>query len=111
MSGHTHDDSEVVIMVCDALGIPDHSTPVEIVAAVAALKSMSDPLFRFTGRAVGYDTSGYAHTRWDRAQAVSVLASTKAEAGKKVFAMLGKHWRHGFSWTVKWDSISEELQP
>lgn len=70
---------------------------------------MSTPLFRFKGRYVSHDPEGYFHTRWDRANPVSVLAHSKDEAGKKLWAMLGEAPQHR-TWTVMWDSIDEELQ-
>lgn len=67
------------------------------------------PLFRFKGRYVSYDPTGYFYTRWDRANPVSVLARSKDEAEKKLWAMLGAAPR-GQAWTAIWDSIDEELQ-
>lgn len=68
-----------------------------------------DPLFRFTGEYVDKDPTGYAMTRWDLATPVSVLASTKAEAAQKVWAMLGEPPR-GRSWALRWSRISEVRQ-
>lgn len=74
---------------------------------------MSEPLFTFTGRATGSDPEGYYYPRWDRAQAISVIASTKAEATTKARAMLGIHPRFGIAhrnisgWGIVWDTVSE----
>lgn len=77
--------------------------------------------FRFTGRATGSDPEGYYYPRWDRAQPVSVLAKTKAEALTKAKALLGTHPRFGRSgfgdrrdcwgWDLTWDSIDEVAEP
>jgi hypothetical protein len=70
--------------------------------------------FRFKGRATGSDPTGYYYPRWDRAQPISVLAETKAEATQKAFVMLGTHPRHGSwrtpnsGWAIIWDSMDEE---
>lgn len=80
---------------------------------------MSDePRYRFKGRAVGQDPTGYFYPRWDLAQPISVLASTRQEATNKAFALLGTHPRFGVSgfgdrrdtpgWGLKWDRIEEE---
>lgn len=58
--------------------------------------------FRFRGRYIAWDE----HTRWDRATPVSVLAATKGEAQKKLWAMLGR-CEAGYHWRVYWDSIDE----
>lgn len=68
--------------------------------------------FKFTGRAAGSDPTGYVYVRWDRAQQVSVLAETRAEATTKALAMLGtnprwgNHRNHG--WALRWDSVEEQ---
>lgn len=62
--------------------------------------------FRFKGRYIQSDDRGYYYRRWDEAIHVSVLASTKGEAEKKLWAMLGK-CRFGWHWVVQWDSIDE----
>lgn len=79
---------------------------------------MSDTQFRFRGRATGVDPTGYYYPRWDKAQPISVLATTKSVATQKALAMLGTHPRFGTSgfgdhrdnhgWGIKWDSIEEE---
>lgn len=70
---------------------------------------MSDsPIFRFKGRAVTVDDSGYYYARWDIATPIEVLASTRPEANEKAFAMLGGSNRRGFSWRIKWDSMAED---
>lgn len=56
-----------------------------------ASESTSKTVYRFKGRATGEDPTGYYHPRWDRAVPVSVLATTRAEATSKAFAMLGTH--------------------
>ena len=70
------------------------------------------PQFRFKGRATGSDPSGYYYPRWDHAQKVSVVATTKDEANNKAWAMLGRHPRHGSfrstGWAIIWDKIDEE---
>jgi hypothetical protein len=83
----------------------------------AAAELSAEPVFVFSGRATGRDPEGYYHPRWDRAQAVSVTASTKAEATKKALAMLGLHPRHGRQgfghhptepgWAILWDAVSQ----
>lgn len=60
---------------------------------------MVEVLFRFTGRYVAVDPTGYYYERWDRAQPVSVIARTKTEASQKLWAMLGKCPRTGFQWS------------
>ena len=75
-------------------------------------------MFRFKGRATGADPHGYYYPRWDLAQAVSVLAETKAEATSKALKMLGTHPQFGTSgfgdsrdtpgWAIIWDSCDEE---
>ena len=67
---------------------------------------MSDPIFRFTMRAVPADTSGYYHPRWDTAQKLTVLAGTRKEASEKVTAMLGEV-RSGYQWIFAFDQIDE----
>lgn len=71
---------------------------------------MSDqkPQFEFDLRITARDLSGYYHPRWDRAERVTVRASTKGEAFTKAFAMLGDCPRgHGWCWTGITDSIRE----
>lgn len=69
--------------------------------------------YKFVGRATGVDPEGYYVTRWDLAEAVSVIASTKTEATQKACEILGTHpqfgsWRTPNSgWGIKWDSIEE----
>lgn len=75
------------------------------------------PTFRFNGRAVGQDPTGYYYARWDRAEPISVLAKSRQEATNKAFAMLGTHPRFGTSgfgdgrdtpgWGLRWDSAEE----
>ena len=71
------------------------------------------PRYKFIGRATGVDPEGYFFPRWDRAQAVSVIASTKGEANRKARELLGTHPRFGSwrtpnsGWGIKWDSIEE----
>lgn len=67
---------------------------------------MSDPIFRFTMRAVPADTSGYYHPRWDTAQKLTVLAGTRKEASEKATAMLGGV-RSGYKWIFGFDQIDE----
>ena len=71
-------------------------------------KARTEGRFRFKGRAVTVDDSGYYYARWDTATPVEALASTRDEAFEKAFAMLGESDRRGFSWRIKWDSIEEE---
>ena len=71
---------------------------------------MSEGLFRFVGRAVVRDESGYHHARWDKAKPVEVLASTRAEATEKAVEMLGDPQRRGWSWALRWDSMREERE-
>lgn len=66
------------------------------------------PVFRFVGRAVISDDTGYYFARWDRAQKISVLASNRLEANRKAFAMLGESNRRGWSWELRWDRVDEE---
>lgn len=68
----------------------------------------AEGMFRFKGRAVTVDDSGYYYARWDIATPIETLASTRDEANEKSFAMLGDSDRRGFSWRIKWDSIEEE---
>lgn len=72
------------------------------------LKDAGKPVFRFKGRAVEADDSGYYHARWDISTSIEVLASTRDEAKEKAFAMLGGSNRRGYSWRIKWGSIEEE---
>lgn len=75
-------------------------------------------IFRFKGRATGSDPEGYYHPRWDQAQSLSVVASTRSEATRKALVMLGTHPRFGRSgfgdrrdtpgWAIRWASIDEE---
>lgn len=52
--------------------------------------------------AVEKDNEGYYVTRWDRAIPVEVEAETRAEAFKKLWAILGDAPRgRGWSWTAK----------
>ena len=68
----------------------------------------AEGMFRFKGRAVTVDDSGYYYARWGIATPIETLASTRDEANEKSFAMLGDSDRRGFSWRIKWDSIEEE---
>ncbi|GAA1148752.1 hypothetical protein GCM10009651_36600 [Microbacterium natoriense] len=79
---------------------------------------MTEPLFRFKGRATGSDPEGYYYPRWDRAQPISVIAPTKRAATLKALALLGTHPRFGRSgfgdrrdtsgWAIVWDSFDED---
>lgn len=67
---------------------------------------MSDPIFRFTMRAVPADTSGYYRPRWDTAEKMTVLGGTRKEATEKAEAMLGEV-RSGYKWIFDFDQIDE----
>lgn len=64
------------------------------------------PLFRFNTRIVESDPTGYYMTRWDRSQAVSVIAHNRDEAFRKVRTMMGEPTRHS-AWAVRIDSAEE----
>lgn len=62
--------------------------------------------FRFEMRAAERDVTGYCHTRWDQAQAITVLATTREEAMEKAERVLGEPHR-GYCWVYAFDNISE----
>lgn len=59
-------------------------------------------LFKF--RVAEADSSGYFHTRWDRATPVSVIADSKPEALAKVWTIMGEA-RNGRRWTADMQSV------
>ena len=67
----------------------------------------SKPIFRFHGRAVQADNSGYYFVRWDRAQDISVLASTRQQASNKAVDMLGPANDRHQHWRIIWERIDE----
>ena len=67
---------------------------------------MSEPIFRFTMRAVPADTSGYYRPRWDKAEKMTVLGGTRKEAMEKAVTMLGEV-RSGRKWIFEFDQIDE----
>jgi hypothetical protein len=67
---------------------------------------MSDPIFRFTMRAVPADTSGYYRPRWDTAEKMTILGGTRKEAMEKAVTMLGEV-RSGRKWIFEFDRIDE----
>lgn len=70
---------------------------------------MTEPTYRFKGRSIDADPSGYYYPRWDKARKLSVLARTKDEATEKALIMLGTPPQHR-AWSLIWDSVDEEMQ-
>jgi len=64
------------------------------------------PLFRFTGRFVTSDPSGYVVTDWGGARSVTALAENWEEAIEKIRAALGPPPREK-KWSITFDSIDE----
>lgn len=65
-------------------------------------------MFEFAIRATEKDPAGYYFPRWDQAEKLTVKAGTKAEAIKKVKAVLGEAGdRRGWSWAITVDSMKE----
>lgn len=60
----------------------------------------------FNFRFVESDITGYYYTNWKKAVPVSIKASTKQEAIKKIKEALGKP-RIGYCWNYTLDSITE----
>lgn len=68
----------------------------------------NEPSFEFDIIAVGSDPSGYYYPRWDKAQKLTVIASTKSQAYKIAITVLGKEPR-GWDWTLKFDQIRQQV--
>lgn len=62
--------------------------------------------YQFIMRVAERDRTGYYHTRWDLAQEMTVIATTRQEAMCKAEAVLGNP-RDGRVWTFKFGMISE----
>lgn len=112
-SPYTPDEAELIgcwARAAQRAGRHAHYAEDEARRGIAKIKSdaRAEGMFRFKGRAVTVDDSGYYYARWDIATPIETLASTRDEANEKSFAMLGDSDRRGFSWRIKWDSIEEE---
>lgn len=68
--------------------------------------TVAEPQFDFDLRLTLGDSEGYYVTRWDRAQSITVRASTKQEAINKAAKALGDAPR-GKYWTAVCDGIRE----
>lgn len=67
----------------------------------------TEPSFEFNIRAVAVDPTGYYLPRWDKAQKLTVIASTKSQAYKIAINVLGKAPR-GWDWILKFDQIRQQ---
>ena len=65
--------------------------------------------FKFDGKIVTADTTGYYHPRWDQATPITVYADTRDAATKKAIAVMPPT-RRGWKWTVEWEHITEVTQ-
>lgn len=116
MTSNPYTPDETELLDCYAASLHEHAGEDYTTAKADAergieaikAKARTEGRFRFKGRAVTVDNSGYYYARWDTATPVEALASTRDEAFEKAFAMLGESDRRGFSWRIKWDSIEEE---
>ena len=72
------------------------------------MSNQSLPTFRFVGKAVLRRDDPYYITRWDKAEPISVVASSRQEATNKTFAVLGDPPLHSHHhWVLRWDSFDE----
>lgn len=57
---------------------------------------MADPLYRFHFLRTDIDTTGYYHPRWDKAVAVTVIASSETAALAEATRLSDKEMRRPF---------------